>query len=674
LIPSRWAALAAALGLLLVAGCGGSSRNPFNDTPAIIALFPSSATAGGQPFTLSIAGTGFFAGSVAYWNNSPRTTTFDPASSQLSVSITAQDIAAAGTAQVVVVNPTPGGGASTAVSFAIAPPSNPIPAISSLSPSSTPVGTLPPGGTVTVNGSNFIPTSTVALNGVARTPTFVSPSELTVALTSSDVASNTTLQVTAVNPAPGGGVSNAVPFTVGTGSAAVSRRPSVGSVSQSPVVVSVSASGGPADGQSSAPAISAGGRFVAFYSTATNLISEGASGNIFVRDNCLGTANCTPRTIAVDLGPDGGAPDGPSDAHLALSADGRFIAFASVATNLVSVSPDGQPSQQLNLYIRDLCLGSDAPVDCSAHTEIVSLGTDLQPANDSSVTPSLSTDGRFVTFTSTATNLVSGVSNGQAEVYVRDTCAGPTAPAGCVPRTIAVSADTQDGTSAQAEGSPAISANGRYVAFTVESPATGGTPSASQVFLRDTCLGAAAPSACVPSTMRISLATDGSGLAGSNSDPSLSADGRFVVFESQAPGGPFGIFLRDTCLGPAASADCVPSTAELSEGAAAPSISPSGRYISFIAPAAGAVANGSPASGSLYVYDTCFGATGACTAQEYAVAASPADSQAGPLPVDASTPAPLSSDGGFVAFFTSAALPNLPLSGHGDVFLATTPF
>ena len=143
LIRLRLAALVAIVGISVVAAGCGSNSQPFNDTPVITSLFPSSAVAGGQALTLNIAGTGFISTSIAYWNNAARTTTYNSTTTQISINVTAQDIANPGTAQIVVVNPTPGGGPSTAVNFTINPAPNPQPTISSLSPSGTPVGALP---------------------------------------------------------------------------------------------------------------------------------------------------------------------------------------------------------------------------------------------------------------------------------------------------------------------------------------------------------------------------------------------------------------------------------------------------------------------------------------------------------------------------------------------------
>jgi Tol biopolymer transport system component len=669
----RWAALACVVGMaVLLVGCGSSQTN--NDTPVITGLFPSNATAGGPGFTLNVAGNGFISTSVVFWNNSQRTTTFNTTSTELSAAITAQDIASAGTAQVVVVTPSPGGGASSAVSFTINPAQNPLPAITSLSPSSTAVGVLPTGGVLTVNGTNFISTSVVVLNGNTRTTTFVSSTQLTVLLTAADVASNTTISVTVSNPSPGGGVSSVASFKVGTGSA-VRIKASVAAAAAGPLpeVVSLSALGAAANGRSVAPAISSDGRFVAFYSTATNLLAQGPSGNIFVRDTCLGAANCTLQTIAVDLAPDGGAPNTSAEAQVAISGDGRFVAFASRATNVISNFQAATPPE-LNIYVRDLCTGADVPPICAPSTALVSVGANGSPAAGSSTSPSLSADGRFVAFVSTAPGLVAGLSLPGSGVYVRDTCSGTGAPVGCIPRTYSASFSLDAEQDTQHLADPVLSADGRYVAFDASNPAD---QSASQVFLADTCGGLNGSTPCVTSRMEISLAADGSSLSGSNRLPSVSADGRFVAFESSTSGGAPTVFLRDTCLGTTASADCVPSTALLSADVTSPSISASGRYISFVTVASlNSGGGGSISAGALYLYDTCFGATQSCVPQTYPISAGSAGSGSATslLAAAASSPAPLTSDGSIIVFSSSAAIAGLPLSGQGDVLLTVAPF
>jgi hypothetical protein len=181
-----------------------------NPTPAISTLTPNSIAAGSAAFTLTVNGTGFVPGAVVNWNGSPRTTAFG-SDTQLTAQITAEDVAAQGAASVTVVNPAPGGGASNAVTFTVTPP-NPVPTLTSLTPNTAAVGS--PAFTLTVNGANFVPGAVVNWNGSPRQTTFFSASQLFAQISSDDVANIGTASVTVVNPAPGGGASNALTFTV----------------------------------------------------------------------------------------------------------------------------------------------------------------------------------------------------------------------------------------------------------------------------------------------------------------------------------------------------------------------------------------------------------------------------------------------------------------------------
>ena len=167
--------------------------------------------------------------------------------------------------------------------------------------------------------------------------------------------------------------------------------------------------------------------------------------------------------------------------------------------------------------------------------------------------------------------------------------------------------------------------------------------------------------------------------------PSLSEDGRFVVFESQstASSGAPVILLRDTCLGESAPDGCVPSTTLISAaknsnsgGGYTPWISASGRYVTFVAPlssATGAATSVSSArTGILSIRDTCFGATSSCTPATYTLASPAPDASSTSLQVDLFTPVPLTSDARLAAFYTSSKPPAQPASGLGDVFLAAT--
>ena len=209
-------------------GGGSSPAATFtinNPSPAITSLSPTSATAGGAAFTLTINGTGFVSASTVWWNGTQRATQYVSAT-QLTASITANDIASRGTASVVVQNPAPGGGSSPAASFTI---NNPVPTITVLNPASATAGSA--AFTLTVNGTNFVNGSTVNWNGSARTTQFVSATQVTASITAADIASVGSANVTVTNPAPGGGTSNQAAFTINANAPApttISISPSVG--------------------------------------------------------------------------------------------------------------------------------------------------------------------------------------------------------------------------------------------------------------------------------------------------------------------------------------------------------------------------------------------------------------------------------------------------------------
>ncbi|MGH9756667.1 MAG: hypothetical protein ACRD4M_02940, partial [Candidatus Acidiferrales bacterium] len=677
----RWAASMITAALVVVLGsCSsygtGGTNGTFNPTPILgcgqtlnpnCALFPTDITAGSQNFTLFVSGSGFISkangnlgNSTATWNGSSRPTTLNINSGQLAVTIFASDVATAGEAQIGVVNPTPGGGPSNSnVTFTINGPKTGDPVITSLSPASVSSGGA--AFSLTVNGSNFLSNYVVTWNGSWRTPATVTSTQITVAISASDIATPGCASVAVLNPVPAGASSSAmdVAVTAGGSGGSTSCTGPAPAARSFPQVISINARGGAANGPSFAPAISSDGRYVAFYSSAKNLVVASAAGNIFLRDTCRGAANCTPLTRPVDLASNGSAPNGAAGDQLALSADGRFVAFSTYATNLVPGAASGPPADSsrafANIYLRDLCTGPNAPAGCTPHTELISQGADMQPADNSSIAPQLSADGRFVTFTSWASNLVAGLSGSEARVFVRDTCAGPTATKSCVEQTYLVPGSAVTAVTGAEYDHPAISANGRYVAFQAWTPAPGSSSqSDSRILLRDTCLGPTAPPSCIPSTAEVSIGADQSSLGGVNELPSLSEDGRFVVFESQSAGasGAPVILLRDTCLGATAPDGCVPSTSLISTarnsiagGGYTPWISASGRYITFVAPlpsTAGAATSASSArTGILSIRDTCIGATSSCTAATYTLASPAPDASSTRLLVDLFTPVPL---------------------------------
>jgi Concanavalin A-like lectin/glucanases superfamily len=186
----------------------GTGAPGSNAVPTLAALSPTSVTAGGPAFTLTVNGSGFVSGSSVRWNGSARTTTFLSAT-QLTAAITAADIATAGSVPVTVFSPTPGGGTSSAVTFSV---NNPSPTLTSLSPSAAAAGGA--AFTLTLTGTNFVSGSTVRWNGSARTTTFVSATQLTAAITAADIVTVGTVPVTVFTPTPGGSTSTAVTFSI----------------------------------------------------------------------------------------------------------------------------------------------------------------------------------------------------------------------------------------------------------------------------------------------------------------------------------------------------------------------------------------------------------------------------------------------------------------------------
>ncbi|MEP7271934.1 MAG: hypothetical protein ABI882_10560 [Acidobacteriota bacterium] len=181
-----------------------------NPVPTVTTLSPTSVAAGSPAFALTVNGTNFLGSSVVRWNGGDRVTSFVSAT-QLTAQITLADVASQGAATVTVFNPAPGGGLSNGVTFNITA-TNPIPTVTSISPNSTAAGSA--AFTLQVNGGNFLQNSVVQWNGVARTTTFGSSTVLTAAIPASDVLTQGTAQVTVLTPAPGGGTSNAVTFTI----------------------------------------------------------------------------------------------------------------------------------------------------------------------------------------------------------------------------------------------------------------------------------------------------------------------------------------------------------------------------------------------------------------------------------------------------------------------------
>lgn len=229
--------LAVVCGLLL-GGCGGgggssSVQTPLNPAPAVTGLTPAATTAGAAAQTLTINGSGFISASTVTFNGVAHTAAFVGAT-QLTIALTAADQATAGSYPVVVTNPAPGGGASSPVGFTVtAAATLPVPTLTSLAPASASAGAA--AQVLTLSGANFDSASTVTYAGAAHAVTFVSATQLTIQLTAADQATAGTFPVVVSNPAPGGGASNAVNFTVTPAAATKLAITSVSSSSLAPL-------------------------------------------------------------------------------------------------------------------------------------------------------------------------------------------------------------------------------------------------------------------------------------------------------------------------------------------------------------------------------------------------------------------------------------------------------
>lgn len=207
---------------------------PLNPQPTISSLAPNTAAVG-TAFNLTITGSGFINGSVIRWEGNNRPTTFIN-DTTLRAQIPASDLTAAGSAEVIVVNPEPGGGTSNLARFTIIA-QNPAPTLTSITPNFVPTGNQPV--SITVTGTGFAFNSVVRVSGQDRTTSFVSNSQLTVELTAADVAAASTKQITVFTPTPGGGVTAAQTLTVGALAVSLSAASFVRDVGSSEMIVAM---------------------------------------------------------------------------------------------------------------------------------------------------------------------------------------------------------------------------------------------------------------------------------------------------------------------------------------------------------------------------------------------------------------------------------------------------
>jgi len=348
--------------------------------------------------------------------------------------------------------------------------------------------------TLTVTGSNFLPSS----NNGGTTVAFASPSTSNQQATALTISSYSATQLVATIP-------GAYLATAGTGTVTVINpssgvcvqpycQPLVGggpnptSQNQTFTITGSGSNAATASVAEETPAISQDGRYVA-YTAQQNGVAQ-----IFLRDTCVGAAkDCAPETKLVSVSTE--SSPGNADSHTpSMSPDGRYIAYSSASTNLVTGTPTGR-----QVFMYDTCLG--AATSCKAATTLVSTDSQGALSGTESILPSVSSSGRFVAFVAitaapetqavqrpaganAAAVANSAANSGLRQVFVRDTCTGVT---NCTPKTTRISLEPGDGQQNNSKpAGPALSGLAKQIALANGNSATVFTPTVAvddRVFL-----------------------------------------------------------------------------------------------------------------------------------------------------------------------------------------------
>ena len=357
-----------------------------------------------------------------------------------------------------------------------------------------------------------------------------------------------------------------------------SATPAIGTTAR----VSVASDGTEGNDWSHNPSISADGRFVAFHSAAINLVSDDTNSywDIFVHDGQTG------ETTRVSVASDGIQGDS-SSAYPTISADGRYVAFDSYADNLVS----GDTNSTGDVFVHDRQTGQ---------TMIVSIASDGSQGNSSSEFSSISADGRYVSFHTDADNLVSGDTNDSDDVFVHDRQTGTTTR-------ISVASDGGQGD--HSSWSASISGNGFFVAFVSDATnlVNGDTNGESDIFVHDRQTG---------ETTLVSVASDGIQENRSSRYPSISVDGRYLAFDSEADNLVSGdtnsaldVFVHDRLTGETTRVSVASDGTQGNSSSSYPSISADGRFVAFESWADNLVNGDTNGTGDVFVHDRLTGLT-----------------------------------------------------------------
>jgi Tol biopolymer transport system component len=338
--------------------------------------------------------------------------------------------------------------------------------------------------------------------------------------------------------------------------------------------VSVGTGGVQGNSSSYTPDVSDDGRYVVFESTASNLVPNdfNLDDDVFVHDRQLGT------TVRVSVGSTGAELNGDSHSPC-ISGDGRYVAFVTGASFVVPGIPSGQ-----HVYRHDLATGT---------VELVSASTAGVPGDGAGGSPSLSADGRTVAFDSTATNLVAGDTNGQADVFVRDMASG---------ETFRVSVTTSGEQAFSYSVTPSISADGRRVAFAGRAALVPfDLNGLDDVYLHDRDGG---------TTQLVTVDTAGGSGDSFSYAPSIAADGKRVAFHSRAPDlvsddGNFlyDVFVRHTALEQTVRVSVDSTGVAGDDDSRYASISADGAFVAYMSEAANLVPGDGNAKADVFVHE-----------------------------------------------------------------------
>jgi Tol biopolymer transport system component len=362
------------------------------------------------------------------------------------------------------------------------------------------------------------------------------------------------------------------------------------------IALASTGAGGPANAYCFNPMLSADGRFVAFTSFADNLVAgdNNQHQDVFLKDMQTGAVTL------VNAGPT--VPDDPSPNVYGISGDGRYIAFSQGGSfvkdlqtgSLTSIMGDNLFLSANGRYV-SFTLDNQVSVE-DLQTGAVTLASAgfLGPGNGRSSDSILNADGRFLMFQSDATNLVDGDTNGLPDTFLKDMTTGSLS-------IVPIATANQNSVNFV---SLALSADGRYVSFSTDASnlVPGDTNNASDVFLRDLQTGTVS----LVSAHALNLPSLTAN--GDSNHPTISADGRYVVFESNAlnlpvqPGNPYGYIYRKDLASGTITLISSGAAGPANGGSGWPAMSPDGRYVAFLSSATNLVSS-QPSQTGIFVKD-----------------------------------------------------------------------